>query len=306
MIKHKTEKAKPSGKEDGKNNPVHLKKESKDQKTHSNDEGKHEVEMIRAVIKQSGKQLVHKKLVPHKMTSHIPHKEMPVFTLDEVDKILQEKQIDKKAIEVSRAKEIKQKIAVVENGPVVAQKWSSASLQDILGFDPKSDPKAIDRNPFTEKKIPEKYREYYTLLTDLKSHVEEGLMLHTHETLKETSTDLAKLTMDSGSENFDKDMMLGMVSSEKEILDEINAAIDRIFRGTYGVCEITHGEIPKERLKAVPFTRYSKEGQIQIEQEKRVKAKQQEYRGLFSDDEESGEGKAVVDNEGSYKEEDEF
>ena len=47
--------------------------------------------------------------------------------------------------------------------------------------------------------------------------------------------------------------------------DELSAAIKRIRDGTYGICEVTQKPIAKERLLAVPFTRYSAEAQKNIE-----------------------------------------
>jgi len=60
-----------------------------------------------------------------------------------------------------------------------------------------------------------------------------------------------------------------MVASEQEALEEIEDAIDRIFDGTFGVCQETNKPIKKARLKVVPFTRFSLEGQTQYEQRKR-------------------------------------
>ncbi len=70
---------------------------------------------------------------------------------------------------------------------------------------------------------------------------------------------------DAGTDTFDRDFALSLVSSEQEALSEIEAAIKRIRDGTYGICEITAKPISKERLLAVPFTRYSAEAQKQIE-----------------------------------------
>ena len=69
-----------------------------------------------------------------------------------------------------------------------------------------------------------------------------------------------------GSESYERDYALGMSSAEQELLTEIDAALQRIESGTYGKCEITGGEIPLERLQAVPWTRYSVEGQRQLEE----------------------------------------
>ena len=62
---------------------------------------------------------------------------------------------------------------------------------------------------------------------------------------------------------------MSLVSNEQELLTEIECAIDRIFQGTYGICEQTGNRITPERLKAVPFTRYSIEGQAEYEKKKR-------------------------------------
>ena len=62
---------------------------------------------------------------------------------------------------------------------------------------------------------------------------------------------------------------LSMVASEQEALEEIEDAIDRIFDGTFGVCQETGKPIKKTRLKVVPFTRFSLEGQNLFEQRKR-------------------------------------
>ena len=70
---------------------------------------------------------------------------------------------------------------------------------------------------------------------------------------------------DSGPDTFDRDFALSLVSSEQEALGEIEAAIKRIKDGVYGICEISQEPIAKERLLAVPFTRYSAQAQKELE-----------------------------------------
>jgi hypothetical protein len=41
-------------------------------------------------------------------------------------------------------------------------------------------------------------------------------------------------------------------------------------KGSYGTCEITNKPIPAARLIAVPFTRYSLEGQKELERNRRA------------------------------------
>ncbi|PTY07287.1 hypothetical protein DB347_08250 [Opitutaceae bacterium EW11] len=145
----------------------------------------------------------------------------------------------------------------------------AASLADILGFNPKKPQPVTFQDPET---VPEKFRRYYKLLLDLRSSLTEGLSLHTEETLKRSSKDdsgdlssYGQHMADAGTDTFDRDFALSLVSSEQEALTEIDAAIKRIMDGTYGVCEVTGKPIAKERLLAVPFTRYSAEAQKEIE-----------------------------------------
>ena len=56
-----------------------------------------------------------------------------------------------------------------------------------------------------------------------------------------------------GSDNFDTELTLSLLGSEKDALDQIDAAIERIEDGSYGQCETCGVQIPKARLEAVPY-----------------------------------------------------
>jgi DnaK suppressor protein len=56
-----------------------------------------------------------------------------------------------------------------------------------------------------------------------------------------------------GSDNSDQELTLGLLGSDKEALDQIEAAIGRIEDGSYGRCENCAGKIPKSRLDAIPY-----------------------------------------------------
>jgi RNA polymerase-binding transcription factor DksA len=165
----------------------------------------------------------------------------------------------------------------------------AASLADILGFNPKR-----AKAPLAEedKDVPEKFKRYHKLLVDLRNHLTAGITLHSEETLKrsskEDSGDLSSYGQhmaDAGTDTFDRDFALSLVSSEQEALSEIDAAIKRIHDGTYGTCEITQKPISKDRLLAVPFTRYSAEAQKDIE---RNRYRGRTAGGLFGEGEEGG------------------
>jgi RNA polymerase-binding protein DksA len=70
---------------------------------------------------------------------------------------------------------------------------------------------------------------------------------------------------DAGTDSFDRDLTLGLASFEQEALYEVDAAIQRIDDGAYGICELTGRPIPWKRLEAIPWTRFSIEAEIQLE-----------------------------------------
>jgi RNA polymerase-binding protein DksA len=70
---------------------------------------------------------------------------------------------------------------------------------------------------------------------------------------------------DAATDSFDRDLVLALVSFEQEGLYEIDAALRRIDDGSYGVCELTGRPIPWKRLEAMPWTRFSVEGERRVE-----------------------------------------
>src|SRR5438445_680071 len=72
---------------------------------------------------------------------------------------------------------------------------------------------------------------------------------------------------DSGTDNFDRDFALSLLSSDQDAIYEIEEALKRIERNTYGICELTGKLIPKTRLEAIPWTRFTVQAQAQLERE---------------------------------------
>ncbi len=100
---------------------------------------------------------------------------------------------------------------------------------------------------------------------------------------------------DAGSDAYDRDFALSLLSQEQDALYEIDEALKRIDHGTYGVCEMSGERIPKERLEAIPFARYTVQCQSQIERQQRATRVRQPVTSLF----------AASDEEGSESEEEE-
>jgi DnaK suppressor protein len=70
---------------------------------------------------------------------------------------------------------------------------------------------------------------------------------------------------DHGTDNFQRDVDLSLVGAEQDTVYEIDAAIRRIDRGRFGYCEMYEVAIEKERLKAIPYARFSLKAQAEIE-----------------------------------------
>lgn len=64
---------------------------------------------------------------------------------------------------------------------------------------------------------------------------------------------------DTGTETFERSRDLSINTSLTEELSDIEAALQRMEDGTYGICSISKQEIPYERLEAIPYTAYSVE-----------------------------------------------
>jgi DnaK suppressor protein len=92
---------------------------------------------------------------------------------------------------------------------------------------------------------------------------------------------------DAGSDAYDRDFALSLLSQEQDALYEIDEALKRIELGTYGVCEMSSKQIPKARLEAIPFARFTVECQSQLERQKKNQRARQSVTSLFglTDDE---------------------
>jgi DnaK suppressor protein len=96
---------------------------------------------------------------------------------------------------------------------------------------------------------------------------------------------------DAGSDAYDRDFALSLLSQEQDALYEIEEALKRIEAGTYGVCEMSGKQIAHARLEAIPFARYTVECQAQIEKQTKIQRTRTPVTSLFGlTDDESGDG----------------
>ena len=139
---------------------------------------------------------------------------------------------------------------------------ASATSASILGRPvSKANVTAVDA-----KKIKGEWQKYYNRLLELR----EQLLHQMNGLAKESAQEMAGYSLhmaDSGTDNFDRDFALSLLSSDQDAIYEIEEALKRIEKGTYGTCELTGKLIPAPRLEAIPWTRFTVEAQSQLEKE---------------------------------------
>lgn len=144
----------------------------------------------------------------------------------------------------------------------VKPKTGNATSAAILGTGARVGKSA----PLPAKKIKPEWVKYHENLIDLRErllHQMDGLAKESAEEMDNYSLHMA----DSGTDNFDRDFALSLLSSDQDAIYEIEEALKRIEKGTYGTCELTAKPIPKARLEAIPWTRFTVEAQAQLERE---------------------------------------
>jgi len=154
------------------------------------------------------------------------------------------------------------------------KKIAATSAAAILGLN--SSKKAAKKTPTKVKtptskiRIKAEWKKYYDILQDLR-----GRLTHQMDDLKkESAEEMSSYSMhmaDSGTDNFDRDSALSLLSSDQDAVYEIDEALKRIEKKTYGVCELTGKNISKTRLTAVPWARYTVEAQAQLEKDGAVR-----------------------------------
>ena len=151
---------------------------------------------------------------------------------------------------------------------------ASATAAAILGhLAPKQNHnKAATIAGSRQVKIKPEWAKYYQNLLELRErllHQMNGLAKESAEEMSSYSLHMA----DSGTDNFDRDFALSLLSSDQDAIYEIEEALKRIEKDTYGICELTNKSIPKARLDAIPWTRFTVEAQAQLEREGALRQK---------------------------------
>jgi DnaK suppressor protein len=127
--------------------------------------------------------------------------------------------------------------------------------------------------PAPARRVSPRWRRHFNRLTELRDY-----LLSQREDLsrdaREEQTAIGEHMADAGTDSFDRDFALSMLSAEQDAIYEIEQAIRRIELGIYGVCEVTRKKIEADRLEAIPWTRFSAEAARDLEQRGETKRPQ--------------------------------
>lgn len=74
---------------------------------------------------------------------------------------------------------------------------------------------------------------------------------------QENSTNTTIKMLEDSAEVAEKENLSQLAARQRKFIAELEAALLRIKNGTYGICIVTGELIDKERLNAVPHTKYS-------------------------------------------------
>lgn len=106
------------------------------------------------------------------------------------------------------------------------------------------------------EKVPPQWAWHHRTLLALRDRLRQAHYEHASQAATppdKESNDAA----DSAQDRTDRDLLWAELGAETDKLFEIDCALQRIRDGVYGFCEVTGHAIPPERLRAVPWTRYS-------------------------------------------------
>lgn len=114
-------------------------------------------------------------------------------------------------------------------------------------------------------------KHYQKILLEKRAEILNNVFQIENEALKKAHAtgDLSSMPIhmaDLGSDNYEQDFAIGLMNGERKLLHEIDEALMRIEKKTYGICLGTGKLILKARLEAQPWAKYSVEFARKLEQ----------------------------------------
>ncbi|HLH56708.1 MAG TPA: TraR/DksA C4-type zinc finger protein [Verrucomicrobiae bacterium] len=145
-----------------------------------------------------------------------------------------------------------------------------ATRRKVPGRKPKAATEQILTGGPQPAKIDPKWEKAFERLMQVRATFDKRRSDVTNDALSEQPTFSSHMA-DAGTDTYDRDLALGVLSSEQEAIYEVDEAIARIRDGTYGICELTGRPIEPARLEAIPWTRFCAEAEKQLEREGALK-----------------------------------
>ena len=148
--------------------------------------------------------------------------------------------------------------AISTKGLTVAKKSKSAAAEAVAG------PSEQQIREIKTKLSKKELDEYRVLLHAKRRQLIGMLSGMEDEALRSSGGNLSNMPVhmaDMGSDVYEQDFTLGMAETERAIVNEIDAALQRIEDKTFGVCQMTGKPISKARLDAKPWAKYTIEAE---------------------------------------------
>lgn len=208
----------------------------------------------KAAVKKAAKKAVVKKVAVKKVAKKAAEKKVAV---KKSAKKAAEKVVVKKAVKEVVKKVVKK---AVRKKAVVAE-----DLPPVLVKRRYVRPEKVAKLTVFEKKQRQRLLDLRDQITDMMYGIQNDTLKKGAEGSEASGSGMHQ--GDAGSDAYDRDFALNMLSKEANALGEIEQALQRLELGTYGICEESGEKIPNPRLEAMPFARLTVERQAAKERE---------------------------------------
>ena len=151
------------------------------------------------------------------------------------------------------------RVRAISTKGIVVPKKSKSSATEVAAAPSEQQIREI------KTKLGKKELEEYRALLHAKRRQLVGMLNGMEdEALRSSGGNLSNMPVhmaDMGSDVYEQDFTLGMAETERAIVNEIDAALQRIEDKTFGVCQMTGKPISKARLDAKPWAKYTIEAE---------------------------------------------
>jgi RNA polymerase-binding transcription factor DksA len=207
----------------------------------------------KAAVKKTAKKAAVKKTAKKAAVKKTAKKAAVKKTAKKVVATVKSEAVTVKKVAKKPIKRVKKKVAEVEDLPPVVVKRRYVK------------PEKVAKLTVFEKKQRQRLLDLRDQITDVMHGIQNDTIKNGAEGSDASGSGMHQ--GDAGSDAYDRDFALNMLSKEANALGEIEEALQRLELGIYGVCEESGQKIPHPRLEAMPFARLTVERQAARERE---------------------------------------